>query len=111
MVTEKLSSPTPRPPFPLARFGKPPNTGRMERFLKKLAISNAAYSHWSGHQPLNQFAKDNPTWTQRAWEVLILENLEILGATMPQTSTRRPPLDSPQHKKSPSVGKGVGEDG
>jgi hypothetical protein len=62
----------------------------MERFLKKLGITMGSYMRWSGQQPLNAFAKDNPTWTGRAWEILILENLEIMGAGALQKSNERP---------------------
>jgi len=52
----------------------------MKRFLKKLGIPMGSYMPWSGNQPLKAFAKENPTWTQRAWEVLILESLETIRA-------------------------------
>jgi hypothetical protein len=71
----------------------------MKRFLKKLGVTGAAYAQWSGCQPLNQFGKDNPTWTQRAWEVLVLENLDTLGGAIPQTATKRPVPDRRHSEK------------
>jgi hypothetical protein len=50
----------------------------MVRFLKALGVSVRAYSIWTGGQPLNAFSTANPTWTQRAWEILVLENLKTL---------------------------------
>ena len=104
MATERLASYIPHPGFPLAKRGWKPNTGRMERFLKKLGITGAQYRIWSGGQPLNEFAKANPGWTQKAWEVLILENLDIiLAATQIANESRS--VDSPQGQKTASRAK------
>lgn len=65
-------------PIRLWRRGTKPKTGRMERFLRALGISGRAYTAWAGGQSLKAFGASNPTWTQRAWEVLIVENLEML---------------------------------
>ena len=62
----------------LTNRGRRPNTARMKRFLKTLGVSVTRYMEWTGGQPLNAFAKENPTWTGRAWEILVLENLEWL---------------------------------
>ena len=67
----------------LANRGTKPRTGRMERFLKSQGVSVAQYQSWTGGQPLNAFAKANPSWTQRTWEVLVLENRALLQ-TPPQ---------------------------
>lgn len=83
----------------LARSGTRPNTARMRRFLKAYGVSVQPYMTWSGGQPLNAFAEANPGWTQRAWEVLLLENLDLL-----QKSTQQAvPLSGQQAKKG-SVG-------
>lgn len=62
----------------LARRGGHPRTGRMERFLKRLGIPVSQYLIWTGGQALNAFGSANPTWSQRSWEILVLENLDIL---------------------------------
>lgn len=80
MATERLAASITQPAFRLANRGREPNTARMKRFLKKLGISMGSYMLWSGNQPLNHFAQMNPSWTQRAWEVLILENPETIRA-------------------------------
>ena len=69
---------TQKPPFRLARYNTPPRTGRMRRVLKKLDITVHQYGIISGGQPLNKFAGQNPGWSQRAWEVLVLENVDAL---------------------------------
>jgi hypothetical protein len=50
----------------------------MRRFPKAYGVSGRRYMDWTGGQPLNAFAEANPGWTQRAWEVLLLENLGTL---------------------------------
>ena len=62
----------------LSNRGTRPRTDKMRRFLKALGVTVRAYGTWTGGQPLNAFAKANRDWTQRAWEVLVLENLETL---------------------------------
>jgi len=62
----------------LSRRGARPQTARMKRFLKSLGVAGAAYMAWTGGQPFNAFAAANPDWTQRAWEILVAENLETL---------------------------------
>ena len=68
-------------PFRLTPAGTPPNTCRMEQFLKLLGITGVAYRQWAGSQPLSVFAAENPAFTQRAWEILILENTDNLTDT------------------------------
>jgi hypothetical protein len=50
----------------------------MERFLRRLGISGKAYRRWTGNQTLKEFIAENPTWSLRAWQVLVIENLETL---------------------------------
>jgi hypothetical protein len=47
----------------------------MERFLRRLGVSGRVYQRCFGGQTYGEFIKANPSWTQRAFEVLILENL------------------------------------
>lgn len=68
-------------PLRLWRRRTPLRPARMERFLRKLGITAKRYMEWTGGQPLRSFQEANPTWTQRAWEVLILENLVALRQT------------------------------
>lgn len=70
-------------PFRPTFYNRKPSTGRMERVLKKMNISGAQYKAWTGGQPLNRFGADNPGWTQRAWEVLIVENAEHIRSIAP----------------------------
>jgi hypothetical protein len=76
----------------------------MERFLKKCGITHGAYREWSGSQPLNHFGRDNPTWSQRAWEIVVLENLEVMGAAILQTlderGLRKPSTDGNGHGRA-----------
>src|SRR3990167_3852784 len=53
-----------------SNYNVPCRTARMERFLKRVGVTGKQYSAWTGGQPLNAFAKENPGWCQRAWEVL-----------------------------------------
>lgn len=78
MPTERLAAGIAQPAFRLANRGRKPNTARMKRFLKKLGVPMGSYMPWSGNQALNAFAKENPTWSQRSWEVLLLENLDSI---------------------------------
>ena len=88
MATEAVADEFRKPGLRLARHGMRPRTGRMERFLKKLGITHRQYNVWSGDQALNAFARANPDWTQRAWEVLMLENVDTIKA-WPQTSSKK----------------------
>ena len=97
MPTENLPPDIPKPPFRLTNRGKRPRTARMKRFLKKLGIPLSAYYRWSGDQPLNAFVKENPNWTGRAWEVLVLENRDIILG-QPQTADESPDADRLQRK-------------
>jgi len=62
----------------LAPHGTRPSPARMERFLRRLGIPINRYAAMVGGQSLRDFAKANPTWSQRAWEVMVLENLAAL---------------------------------
>ena len=62
----------------LSRYHRKPTPGRMERFLRRLGVSGRAYQRWVGCQTYGEFIKANPSWTQRAFEVLVLENLALL---------------------------------
>ena len=64
-------------PFRLARYNTPPRTARMKQVLKKLGLTPEAYSDYYD-EPLSAFLRQNPEWTQRAWEVELLENLRGL---------------------------------
>jgi hypothetical protein len=54
----------------------------MKRFLKAFGVTIRAYGRWTGGQPLNAFGKANPGWSQRAWEILVIENLETLRGNL-----------------------------
>ena len=53
-------------------------TARMEQFLRKVDVSSVEYRQWSGNQGLQEFIAANPTWSLRAWQVLILECAEVI---------------------------------
>ena len=97
MTTEDLAAHIPHPPFRLANRGTRISTGRMRQFLRKCGITVAAYSDQFG-DTLCQFAKDNPTWTQRAWEILVLENMSL---ALPQTSAESPDPAFERAEKGP----------
>lgn len=61
-------------PFRLAIRGSMLNTARQKRTLKHLGLSVADYQAWAGIKTFNDFAKLNPQWSQRSWEVLMVEN-------------------------------------
>jgi hypothetical protein len=62
----------------------------MERFLRRLAIGGLAYQRWVGGQTYGQFIKANPSWSQRAFEVLVLENLTVLRDNEAEIAARKP---------------------
>lgn len=74
MPTEKT---TLTPPIRLTRHGTKPSGARMERFLRANGITGTRFKEWAGCG-VRDWMKLNPTWTQRAFEVLVMENLEML---------------------------------
>lgn len=60
-------------PFRLSYYGKPCRTARMKQVLAKLGVSVKQYYDLVGDQPINHFQRENPEWSGRAWEVLMLE--------------------------------------
>ncbi len=56
---------------------KPLNIKRMQRFLRLFDISGKQYKEWTGWNLL-EWIKWNPIWTLRAWEILVVENMEII---------------------------------
>ena len=71
---------TEKAPFRLAQYAKPVTTVRLKRALRKLGITSDQYRMMSGGQPMNHFARENPGWTMRALEVMLIENAEQLRA-------------------------------
>ena len=57
----------------LPQHATPLTTGQMERWLKKLGISNKAYREWSGNQSSKAFIAANPTCNLRRWVGIMLE--------------------------------------
>ena len=49
-------------------------TGGMERWLRKIDVSAAAYLHWGAYKNLADFGRLNPTWTLRSWAGLVIEH-------------------------------------
>ena len=78
MATEDLPVDL-KSPARLANRGTPPAPVKMERFLRALGITGTAYRRWAGNQSFGEFINMNPTWTLRAWQILILENAERLS--------------------------------
>lgn len=56
------------------------STARMKQFLRRLGISGIAYRRWSGGQSFGDFIAANPGWSLRAWQVLMVENSEVIKA-------------------------------
>ena len=69
-------------PIVLARYGYPMTTGRMRRVLHKLGISNEQFIEWSGWT-LTQWIAANKGWSERAFEVLLVENLAHVKTVRP----------------------------
>ena len=69
-------------PIVLARYGYPLNTTRMRRVLHKLGVSNEEFIEWSGWT-LTQWIAANKGWSERAFEVLLVENLDHVKAVRP----------------------------
>jgi hypothetical protein len=67
-------------PFRLASRSTKITPGHMERFLRRLGISGKAYRRWTGGQSFGEFIEENPTWSLRAWQTLVVENLETFQA-------------------------------
>ncbi len=62
-------------PIRLSRRGTKPKTARMKQVLQLLGITNKAYVQWMGGQAFKEFSEACPLWTQRSWEIMIIENL------------------------------------
>ena len=77
MPTEDLE-PYITAPFRLANRGTKATSGNLTLFLHRLGISDTKFDQWNGGWVIKKLLAENPTWTLRAWQVLILENLEIL---------------------------------
>lgn len=86
-VGAKTRKETGRPPAVTARSR--PKVESMERFLKENRISQAAYKRWSGNQPLSCFEVENPLWTQRRWQQLVLENLGSVAKELVSAGAQR----------------------
>ncbi len=56
---------------------KPLEIRRMRRFLRLFSITPQQFKDWVGWD-LIDFIKHNPIWTLRAWEILVIENMEII---------------------------------
>lgn len=69
---------TEKAPFRLALYRLPVTTVRIKRALRKLGISSDEYRMMTGGRPMNHFARNNPDWTMRELEVLLIENAEQL---------------------------------
>mgnify|MGYP001592526642 CR=1 FL=1 len=65
-------------PIRLAQRNARMRTAAMERFLRRLGVSGVAYRRWTGGQSFGEFITANPMWSLRAWQCLIIENLELL---------------------------------
>jgi hypothetical protein len=88
------------PGLRLTRHGTRLSPARMERFLRRLGIPVSRYVAMAGGLSLRDFAKANPTWSQRAWEVMVLENLATLQD--PDENAPQVPHSDRRHRKIPA---------
>ncbi len=51
---------------------------RIRAVLRWLKIPMDDYLAWSGNQSPREFLAENPDWTARSFEILILENLDLI---------------------------------
>ena len=68
-------------PVRLSRRDAKLTTARMKRFLKLCRVTETEYKIWNGQWSYQKEINENPTWSLRAWEVLAVENLEIIHNT------------------------------
>lgn len=64
---------------------------RLRAVLRWLKIDQDQYMAWSGNQRPQDFIAENPDWTARAFEVILLENLSVIksqAATPSQNRTK-----------------------
>lgn len=57
----------------LPQWHQGPETGKLERWLRKLGVSIADYKEYSADKYMSDFARLNPGWPLRAFVGLILE--------------------------------------
>ena len=74
IAVEHLPS-TIKSPIRLARYGTPVTEAKIARFLHRLGVSTAVFKGWTGFTR-KAWMEANPGWSERALEVLIVENLE-----------------------------------
>lgn len=65
-----------------ARLNAPLDPARMERFLRSHGITGPRFKIWAGCG-IREWIALNPTWTERRFEELVLENLETLKEKPP----------------------------
>ena len=65
-------------PIRLCRKDMRITVSRMNAILRRLGITTKQYYTWTGNQTPAAFIECNATWSLRAWEVLVIENLEML---------------------------------
>ncbi len=69
------------PRFPkhtMSGYDVPLTARRIRTGLRWSKVSIPKYLEWTGGQSPEEFIADNPTWTARAFEVLLLENLATI---------------------------------
>lgn len=52
-------------------------TGRMTRILRALGVTPSQHGFWTG-LTLAEWIKTNPSWRERRWYELVVENLELI---------------------------------
>ena len=87
MPSEELPSDV-KSPIRLCRKNATITPARMRKILRDLHVALERYYVWTGHQTPTEFIAMNPTWSLRAWQVLVIENLNYLqGETLPDFPT------------------------
>lgn len=65
-------------PIRLCRRNAAITPARMRAILRQLGITTSQYYRWTGRQTPAEFIAMNPGWSLRAWQILLIENLEYL---------------------------------
>ncbi len=67
----------------LAPWGVAPTPGKMMVFLRRCGATTEDYLDWAGEEKLSEFKRANPLWPLRAWQGIVLENIDsdIIGSS------------------------------
>ena len=90
--------------MPMWVMTKRSTTARMTRHLHNLGLTPSQHGHWAGFG-MKDWLKANPTWTERQWYDLVVENLDTIRNGVPEPQfTHVVQRDSPAKAKRAQSG-------